>query len=130
MHKSLPCTSSGLTPRKLQRIYGYVKKATDFYWTQPKYYLHEILSKHWDPFKFLQMATKLLMTYGGIIFGLKTNSHGNTHVIPINGLYTTQHSRFHHLYTHTHTHTHKITYLYILLCMSAQEHVTSTTRGE
>ena len=28
------------------------------------------------------------------------------------------------------SHTHKITYLYILLYMSAQEHVTSTTRGE
>ena len=30
----------------------------------------------------------------------------------------------------TNTHTHKITYLYILLYMSAQEHATSTTRGE
>ena len=50
---------------------------------------------------------------------------------------TTSHSSFHHLHTHTHMHTHTHTnyiyiyiYIHILLCMSAQEHVTSTTRGE
>ena len=47
-------------------------------------------------------------------FGLKTNSYGNTHVIPIDGLSTTQLSSFHHLQTHTHTHTklHISTYYY------------------
>ena len=38
---------------------------------------------------------------------------------------TTPHSSFIHLHTHTRTQTQ-----YILLCMSAQEHVTSTTRGD
>ena len=56
-----------LTQKKLQRAYGYVIKITYFYWTQSIYYLHGILRKHRDPFKFLKMATKLLMTYGGII---------------------------------------------------------------
>ena len=56
-----------LIQKKLQRAYGYVLKITEFYWTQSKYYLHETLIKHWDHFKFLKMATKLLMTYGGII---------------------------------------------------------------
>ena len=56
-----------LTQKKLQRTYGYVLEFTGYYWIQSKYYLHEILIKHWDPFKFLKMATKLLMTYGGII---------------------------------------------------------------
>ena len=56
-----------LTQKKLQRAYGYVLKMTEFYCIQSKYYLHETLIKHWDPFKFLKMATKLLMTYGGII---------------------------------------------------------------
>ena len=36
----------GSTPRKLQRIYGYVKKIIDFHWIQSKYYLSEMLSKH------------------------------------------------------------------------------------
>ena len=56
-----------LTQKKLQRAYGYVLKITEFYWTQSKYYLHETVIKHWDPFNLLKMATKLLMTYGGII---------------------------------------------------------------
>ena len=56
-----------LTQKKLQRTYGYVLEITGFYWTQSEYYLHEILIKHWDPFKFLKMTTKLLMTYDGII---------------------------------------------------------------
>ena len=56
-----------LTQKKLQRAYGYILQITELYWTQSKYCLHETLIKHWDPFKFLQMVTKLLMTYGGII---------------------------------------------------------------
>ena len=55
------------TQGKLQRAYGYILQITEFYWTQCKYCLHETLIKHWDPFKFLKMATKLLMIYGGII---------------------------------------------------------------
>ena len=61
------------TQRKLQRAYGYLLKITEFYWTQSKYYLHETLIKHWDPFKFLQIATKLLMTYGGIVLISRQN---------------------------------------------------------
>ena len=56
-----------LTQKNLQRTYCYVLEITGFYWTQSKYYLHEIMIKHWDPFKFLKMTTKLLMTYDGII---------------------------------------------------------------
>ena len=56
-----------LTQKKIQRAYGYIIQITELYWTQSKYYLHVRLIKHWDPFKFLKMATKLLMTYGGII---------------------------------------------------------------
>ena len=41
-----------LTQKKLQRAYGYILQITEFYWTQSKYYLHETLIKHWDPFKF------------------------------------------------------------------------------
>ena len=56
-----------LSQKKLQRAYGYVLKITEFYCTQSKYHLHETLIQHWVPFKFLKMATKLLLTYGGII---------------------------------------------------------------
>ena len=56
-----------LTQKKLERTYGYILQINEFYWTQSKHYIHETLIKHWDPFKFLLMATKLLMTYGGII---------------------------------------------------------------
>ena len=56
-----------LTQKKLQRAYGYILQITEFYWTQSKYYLHETLIKHWEPFKFLEMDIKLFMTYGGII---------------------------------------------------------------
>ena len=56
-----------LTQKKLQRTYGYILQINEFYWTQSKYYLHEVFIKQWDPFKFLKMATKLFMTYGGII---------------------------------------------------------------
>ena len=56
-----------LTQEKLQRTYGYILQINESFLTQSKYYLHETLIKHWDPFKFLKMATKLLMTYGGII---------------------------------------------------------------
>ena len=50
------------TPRKLQRIYGYVKKTIDFHWIQSKHYLSEMLGKHWDLIKILLMITNLLMT--------------------------------------------------------------------
>ena len=53
-------------PRKLQRIYGYVKKTNNFNWIQSKYFLSEMLSKHWDLLKILPMITKLLMTCGPI----------------------------------------------------------------
>ena len=49
-----------------QENYGYILQITEFCWTQSKYCLHETLIKHWDPFKFLKMATKSLMAYGGI----------------------------------------------------------------
>ena len=61
-----------LTQKKLQRTYGYTLQINEFYWTQPKYYLHEILIKDRNPFKFLKMATKLLMIYGGIIISRPT----------------------------------------------------------
>ena len=51
------------TPRKLQRIYVYVKKTINFHWFRSKYYLSGMLSKHWD-LKILPMITKLLMTCG------------------------------------------------------------------
>ena len=47
-----------LTKKKLQRTYGYILQINEFYWTQSKYFLHETLIKHWDPFKSLKMATK------------------------------------------------------------------------
>ena len=56
---------------------------------------------------------------------LKINIYGNTHVFHLNGLSTTPHSCFHHLRT-----PKNYISLYILLCMSAQEHVKSTTGGE
>ena len=46
--------------KKLQRAYAYILQITEFYWTQSKYFPHEKLIKHWDPFKILQMC--------GIIF--------------------------------------------------------------
>ena len=52
------------TPRKIQRIYGYVKKTIDFHWTQSKHYLIKMLGKHWDLIKILPMTTNLLMTCG------------------------------------------------------------------
>ena len=57
-----------ITQKKLQRAYGYILQIPEFFWTQSKYFPHETLIKHWDPFKFLQMVTKLLIPYGGIIF--------------------------------------------------------------
>ena len=56
-----------LNQKKLQSTYGYILQINQFYGTQSKFYLHETLIKHWDPFKFLKMATKLLMAHGGII---------------------------------------------------------------
>ena len=56
-----------LTQKKVQRTYGYVLEITGFSWAQSKYYLDETLIKHWNPFKFLKMTTKLLITYDGII---------------------------------------------------------------
>ena len=54
------------TPRKLQITYSYVKKIFDFHWMQSKYYLSEMLSKHWDLIMILPMTTKLVMTFGPI----------------------------------------------------------------
>ena len=54
------------TLKKLQRIYGYVKKTIDYHWIQSKHYLSEMLIKHWDLIKILPMTTKLLMTCGPI----------------------------------------------------------------
>ena len=54
------------TPRKLQVTYGYVKRTIDSHWIQSNYYLSEMLSKHWDLFKFLPMITNMLMTCGPI----------------------------------------------------------------
>ena len=113
-----------LTQKKLQRDYGYILQITDFYWTQSKYYLHDTLIKHLDPFKCRKMAIKLVMTYGGIIL----ISRSTFMEIPMSSklMGCLQHlTHVSIIYTHT-----KYIYLYILLCMSAQEHVTSTTRGE
>ena len=52
------------TPRKLQRIYGYVKKTINFHWIQSRYCHSEILSKHWDLPIILPMITNLLNTCG------------------------------------------------------------------
>ena len=52
------------TPRKVQRIYGYAKRPINFHWIQFKYYLNEMLSKHWNLLKILPMTTNLLMTCG------------------------------------------------------------------
>ena len=67
-HAQVPTLSMfKLTQKRLQRTYGYIIQINEFYWTQSKYCLHETLIKHWDAFKCLKMATKLLMIYGGII---------------------------------------------------------------
>ena len=63
-----------ITQKKIQRGYGHILQITEFYWIQSIYCLHETLIKHWDPFKFLKMATKLLMTYGGIILISRSTS--------------------------------------------------------
>ena len=52
--------------RKPQRIYGCLKKNTNFHSIQSKYYLSEMLSNHWDLPKILPMITNLLMTWGPI----------------------------------------------------------------
>ena len=102
-----------LTQKKLQRAYGYVLKITEFYRTQSKYYLHQTLIKHWDPFKLLKMATKITHDLWWHHLDLKTNIYGYIHIFQINGLSTTPHSSFHHLHTHTHTQTIYIsTYYY------------------
>ena len=56
-----------LTQKKIQRTYGYISQINESFLTKSKYHLHETLIKHWDPFNFLKVATKLLMTYSGII---------------------------------------------------------------
>ena len=56
----------GSTPRKLQMTYSYVKKIFDFHWIQSKYYLSEMVSKHWDLIMILPMTKKLLMICGHI----------------------------------------------------------------
>ena len=57
---------------------------------------------------------------------LKTNIYGYISIFPRQHLIQVS-----IIYTHTHIHTQIIyIYIYILLCMSAQEYVSSTTRGE
>ena len=90
------------TPKKLQRIYGYLKKTINFHWIQSKYCHSEMLSKYWDLPKILPMITNLLMTYGSTPFDPKVSIYGNTHDIPTNGLSTTPHSSSHHLHTKLH----------------------------
>ena len=51
-------------PKKIQRIYGYLKKTINSHWIHSKYYLSEMMSKHWDLLKILPMITNLLMTCG------------------------------------------------------------------
>ena len=53
-----------LTPRQLQRVYGYVKKTIDSHWIQTKHYLKKLLSKHWDLYKILPMIINLHLTCG------------------------------------------------------------------
>ena len=90
------------TPRKLQRIYVFLKKTIDFHFNPSNHYLSEILSKHWDLIKILPMITNLLMTYGSTPFDPKVNIYGNTHGTLTNGLSTTPHSSSHHLHTKLH----------------------------
>ena len=97
-----------LTKKKLQRTYGYILQINEFYWTQSKYYLHETLIKHWDPFKSLKMATKLLMTYGGIIListpiFMDMSISCKTWVVYSSSLKFPSSTHTHTLNTHTHT---------------------------
>ena len=86
------------TPRKLQRLYVFLKKTIDFQLIQSNHYLSEMLSKHRDLIKISPMITNLLMTYGSTPFGLKVNIYGNTHDILTNGSY--------HLHTKLHIPTY------------------------
>ena len=94
------------TPRKLQRIYVFLKKTIDFLLIQSNYYLSEILSKYWDLIKILPMITNLHITYGSTPFDPKANSYGNTHDNLTNGSSTTPHSSSHHLHTKLHISTY------------------------
>ena len=94
------------TPRKLQRIYVFLKKTIDFHLILSNYYLSEMLSKHWNLLKTLPMITNLLMTYGSTPFDPKANIYGNTPDILMNGLSTTPHSSSHHLHTKLHISTY------------------------
>ena len=111
------------TPRKLQRIYVFLKKTNDFHLMQSNYYLSEMLSKYWDLIKILPMITNLHITYGSTPFDPKVNIYENIHDILTNGSFFYTTLKFP-------SSTHKTTYPYVLLCMQAQEHVTSTRRGE
>ena len=93
-------------PRKLQRIYGYVKKTINFHWSQSKYYLSEMLSKHWDLFKILPKITKLFMTCVPITSFLRS-------AFMETPMLSKQMGYQHHtkVPSSTHTHTHKITYI-------------------
>ena len=92
------------TPRKLQRIYGVLKKTIDFHLTQSNHYLSEMLSKHRDLIKIPLMITNL--TYGSTPIDPKANIYGNTHDILTNGSSTTPHSNSHHLLTKLHIPTY------------------------
>ena len=79
------------TPRKLQRIYVFLKKTIDFHLTQSNYYLSEMLSKYWDLIKILPMITNFHMIYGSTPCDPKANIYENTHDILTNGSSTTPH---------------------------------------
>ena len=85
------------TPRKLQRIYGFLQKTIDFHLIQSNHYLSEMLSKHWDLVK---------MTYGLTPFDPKVNIYGNTQDVLTNELSITPHSSTHHLHTKLHISTY------------------------
>ena len=85
------------TPRKLQRIYGFLQKTIDFHLIQSNHYLSEMLSKHWDLVR---------MTYGLTPFDPKVNIYGNTHDVLTNELSITPHSSTHHLHTKLHISTY------------------------
>ena len=95
----------------------------DFHWIQSEYNLSDMLSKHWEHIKIFPMIQKLLITCGPITL-IPRSATRNTQVIQIIGL-STPHSRFpssiHHIIIYITFH---------LSYMLAQEHVTSTIRGE
>ena len=101
-----------LTQKKLQKTYGYILQINEFYWTQSKYYLHETLIKHWDPFKFL----KILMTYDGIIL-ISRPTFMDISISSKQMGYLQHLTQVSIIYTHTHT-----SYIYISTFYYACQH--------